>query len=182
MSVTRIGPLSFSLRRLGINTLRRSYATQILVEEPISAAVHSPPAQSTSGPVTRTIPLARRPATTPIATSASGLQSLPYAVSRTPTQGLPVYQLAKSGGNLKLTKVRKLSGDIEILRKELEETLTPKPQYVQINPLTNHIMIKVGHSEVEAIYVLTASRATTSAKSMSYFKQRDFKKMQIVRK
>jgi len=56
---------------------------------------------------------------------------------------LPVYQLAKSGGNLKLTRVRKLGGELETLRKQLESTLSPKPEYVKINPLTGHIMIKV---------------------------------------
>jgi large subunit ribosomal protein L49 len=144
----RLRSLGFSLRRLAINSNRRTYAVETVVEEPTVTAVNaqSPPLSS---PVTRTISLARRPATTPIAASATGLSQLPYAVSRTPTQGLPVYQLAKSGGNLKLTKVRKLSGDIEVLRKELEETLTPKPQYVQINPLTNHIMIKVCYLRVQ---------------------------------
>lgn len=142
MSATRLGSLGFSLRRLAINASRRTYATETFAGEPIAATVNAQPLPP-SRPVTRTISLARRPATTSIAASATGLSSFPYAVSRTPTQGLPVYQLAKSGGNLKLTKVRKLSGDIEVLRKELEETLTPKPQYVQINPLTNHIMIKV---------------------------------------
>jgi len=39
--------------------------------------------------------------------------------------------------------VRKLGGEVETLRKQLESTLSPKPEYVKINPLTGHIMIKV---------------------------------------
>lgn len=123
---------------------RRSYAT----EAPLSSSHIS----ETNGPVTRTISLPRKASpesalgSTPEASPVlSGIirKALPYSVSRTPTRGLPVYQLAKSGGNLKLTRVRKLEGDIEVLRKQLEETLSPKPEYVKINPTTNHIMIKV---------------------------------------
>lgn len=127
-----------------LTSTRRSYAT----EAPLTSA-HVP---ETNGPVTRTISLVRpapsqnavgsAPTTTP---ASSGIlrSSLPYSVSRTPTRGLPVYQLAKSGGNLKLTRVRKIDGDIEVLRQQLENILSPKPEYVKINPLTNHIMIKV---------------------------------------
>lgn len=106
-----------------------------------------------SGPVTRTISLTRRyaqpsptspaPPTSSPASSTILRASEPYTVSRTPTRGLPVYQLSKSGGNLKLTRVRKLGGALETLRKQLEETLRPEPEYVKINPLTGHIIIKV---------------------------------------
>jgi len=66
-----------------------------------------------------------------------------YTVQRTPTRNLPIYQLAKAGGNLKMTKVRKLGGDTEALRKQLEGFLEPTPEYVRINHVTGHIMIKV---------------------------------------
>lgn len=66
-----------------------------------------------------------------------------YTVQRTPSRNLPIYQLAKAGGNLKLTKVRKLGGDTEALRKELEVFLEPRSEYVKINAVTGHIIIKV---------------------------------------
>lgn len=76
-------------------------------------------------------------------TISSSISLEPYFVQRTPTRNLPIYQLAKAGGNLKLTKLRKLVGDTEALRKELEGFLAPKPEYVRINSLTGHIIIKV---------------------------------------
>ena len=150
MSSTTLRLASPLLRRSIFCTARRTFAT----EAPTPITTSTPPAPTQpSGPVTRTISLARKPApetlhaqTSPATESASSdilKASEPYTVTRTPTQGLPVYQLAKSGGNLKLTRVRKLGGEVETLRKQLESTLSPKPEYVKINPLTGHIMIKV---------------------------------------
>ena len=66
-----------------------------------------------------------------------------YKVQRTPTRNLPVYQYSKHGGNLKMTRVRKLAGHAETLRAELEAVLSPTPQYIKINTLTGHIFMKV---------------------------------------
>lgn len=57
---------------------------------------------------------------------------------------MPTYELAKGGGNLKLTRVRRLAGEREVLKKDLEAYLMPKPEYVKINPVTGHIVVKVG--------------------------------------
>lgn len=135
--------------------LRRSLATQTLATE-----TSTPPAAAAeidltpSGPITRTISLAPKPTrttavppSTPLTSPASSdvlRKSEPYTVTRTPSQGLPVYQYTKSGGNLKMTRVRRLKGEIETLRKQLEGTLRPKPEYVTINSLNGHIQIKVG--------------------------------------
>ena len=70
--------------------------------------------------------------------------SEPYFVHRTASSNLPVYLLTKSGGNLKQTIVRKLEGDIAILRDQLREFLKiEKKEDIKINPLTKHVVIKV---------------------------------------
>lgn len=96
--------------------------------------------------------------------------SEPYTITRTPSKGLPVYELRKGGGTLKLTRVRKIDGEREALKKQLERELVPKPEYVKINPVTGHIVIKVGHREhshftrsAEGSHIF---RATTRARSM----------------
>ena len=49
--------------------------------------------------------------------------ALPYIISRTPSSNLPVYHLAKSGGNKHLTVVRKLSGDLNALQTDIRSAL-----------------------------------------------------------
>lgn len=72
------------------------------------------------------------------------MKPLPYHVHRTPSQQLPVYHLAKGGGgNLHLTKIRKIDGDIKALRNDLQQALGLKDEHIAVNQLTRHIMIKV---------------------------------------
>ncbi|TAQ87618.1 hypothetical protein B7494_g4042 [Chlorociboria aeruginascens] len=66
----------------------------------------------------------------------------PYRVVRTPFNGLPIYLLAKRGGNLKQTRLRKIEGDINTLRTELQEALGLEEKEVVINQLTKHIIIR----------------------------------------
>ena len=77
-----------------------------------------------------------------------------YRVLRTPTRNLPVYQYSKHGGNLKMTRVRKLAGHAETLRAELEAVLSPTPQYIKINTLTGHIFMKVFYAGGQLNHVL----------------------------
>lgn len=83
------------------------------------------------------------------------ITSEPYTITRTPSKGLPVYELRKGGGTLKLTKVRKIGGEREVLKMQLEKSLMPKPEYVKINPLTGHVVIKVGVVLLKVIWMLT---------------------------
>ena len=82
-----------------------------------------------------------------IKSSAQGdpaaLSPLPYHVHRTASQKLPIYHLAKRGGNLHQTRIRKIQGDVEKLREELVASLALKEETVVINRLTGHIIIKV---------------------------------------
>ena len=68
---------------------------------------------------------------------------LSYHVNRTPSKQLPIYHLAKRGGNLKQTRIRKISGDIAGLRHDLQHALGLKEEHIVINQLTKHIIIKV---------------------------------------
>jgi len=74
--------------------------------------------------------------------TSAGLLDLPYHVQRTASQELPVYQLAKRGGNLHQTRIRKIRGDIAALRDQLQSSLKLKRQDATINQLTGHIILK----------------------------------------
>ena len=74
---------------------------------------------------------------------AAALPPLPYHVHRTASQKLPIYHLAKRGGNLHQTRIRKIEGNVEKLREEIVATLALREETVVINRLTGHIIIKV---------------------------------------
>jgi large subunit ribosomal protein L49 len=69
-----------------------------------------------------------------------------YHVSRSNSKNLPVYTDYKRGGNLHLTTVRKITGDMSALRDELRVYLNKKNEDVKINSLTGHVIIKGHHS------------------------------------
>ncbi|SMR63829.1 unnamed protein product [Zymoseptoria tritici ST99CH_3D1] len=69
--------------------------------------------------------------------------NLPYFVSRSANNELPIYTLRKRGGNLKMTRIKKIDGDRHILRDELKSLL--KNSDCVVNSVTGHIMIKGHH-------------------------------------
>ncbi|KAL9136270.1 MAG: hypothetical protein Q9175_002527 [Cornicularia normoerica] len=73
----------------------------------------------------------------------TALPSLPYHVHRTASLNLPIYHLAKRGGNLHQTRIRKIEGNVEKLREEIVATFALREEAVVINRLTGHIIIKV---------------------------------------
>ncbi|GAM83242.1 hypothetical protein ANO11243_012280 [Dothideomycetidae sp. 11243] len=77
--------------------------------------------------------------------------NLPYYVTRTPSNELPVYNLAKAGGNKPLTRIRKIDGDIEALREALQHHFQLKRDECTVNHLTRQVLVK-GHvrREIEA--------------------------------
>lgn len=78
------------------------------------------------------------------ATTATTAEHLTYRVIRTPSQQLPIYLLAKRGGNLKQTRLRKIEGDVGKLKQDLQKALgIVEDKEIQINQLTRHIIIKV---------------------------------------
>ena len=74
------------------------------------------------------------------------IDPLPYHVHRTASQQLPVYLLAKRGGNLHQTRIRKIDGSIMDLRNDLQQALGLEVDHITINQLTRHIIIKVHKS------------------------------------
>ncbi|KAF3005122.1 hypothetical protein E8E13_010240 [Curvularia kusanoi] len=70
-----------------------------------------------------------------------------YHVGRSTNKNLPVYQDYKRGGNLHLTSVRKISGDLHALRDELRTYLSKKESEVTINSLTQQVVVKGHHRE-----------------------------------
>ncbi|KAL8754618.1 MAG: hypothetical protein Q9184_005052 [Pyrenodesmia sp. 2 TL-2023] len=82
-------------------------------------------------------------------------EPLPYHIHRTPSQQLPVYHLAKRGGNLLQTRLRKIDGDIMKLKLELQQALGLQQEEISINQLTRHIIIKVSLPRAAQTYALT---------------------------
>lgn len=70
-------------------------------------------------------------------------EPLAYHIYRTPSKQLPVYHLAKRGGNLLQTRLRKIDGDIMKLKLELQQALGLRQEEISVNQLTRHIIIKV---------------------------------------
>lgn len=68
---------------------------------------------------------------------------------------MPVYTDKKRGGNLRLTTVRKITGDLHALREELQMWLSKKEQDVTVNTLTGHVIVK-GHDSGRIAEFLTA--------------------------
>jgi len=63
-------------------------------------------------------------------------------VSRTHTKNLPVYLETKRGGNLKITTIKKVDGDKQLMRQNLAEAMGLGEDQVQLNPTTGHIVVK----------------------------------------
>ncbi|KAK7180669.1 hypothetical protein DPSP01_011261 [Paraphaeosphaeria sporulosa] len=68
-----------------------------------------------------------------------------YHVARSSSKNLPIYTDFKRGGNLHLTTVRKITGDLSALRDELRVFLNKKNEDVKINSLTSHVIVKGHH-------------------------------------
>jgi large subunit ribosomal protein L49 len=86
------------------------------------------------------------PVPPPPAQAATPAKPKPYRITLTPSKNLPVYTLAKRGGNMKLTKVRRIEGDVTALRNDLRAALELDEKEVTINQLTRQIIVKVCYS------------------------------------
>ena len=71
------------------------------------------------------------------------LPPLAYHVHRTASRQLPIYHLAKRGGNLHQTRIRKIDGNLMELKKDLRQALGLTEEQIAVNQLTRHIIIKV---------------------------------------
>ncbi|CAI6338499.1 unnamed protein product [Periconia digitata] len=80
---------------------------------------------------------------------------LKYHVGRSNNNNLPIYTDYKRGGNLHLTVIRKITGDLNALKEDLVESLNKESDAVTINSVTRSIQIK-GHHVAEVSAFLTA--------------------------
>ncbi|KAF2196350.1 hypothetical protein GQ43DRAFT_383512 [Delitschia confertaspora ATCC 74209] len=79
----------------------------------------------------------------------------PYHVARSLNKNLPVYQDYKRGGNLHQTIIRKITGDLHVLKDEVKELLRKDEKDVKINDLTKQVVIK-GHHKVQVMEYLAS--------------------------
>ncbi|SPN99181.1 uncharacterized protein DNG_02216 [Cephalotrichum gorgonifer] len=78
----------------------------------------------------------------PAAKSAS---NLPYLVSRTKSNRIPVYIRIGAGGSKKTTLIQRVEGDRMALRDEVREALGMGGADVVVNPTTGHVVVKGSH-------------------------------------
>ncbi|RPA98908.1 hypothetical protein L873DRAFT_1807605 [Choiromyces venosus 120613-1] len=69
-------------------------------------------------------------------------EPLPYFVSRTENNNLPVYQEYKAGGNKLQTRIRRIEGNLSFLKKQIEEAFQMEKGHVTINYRVGHVIVK----------------------------------------
>jgi large subunit ribosomal protein L49 len=117
-----------------------SRAADLTATEAITEADSAQPSASTSSDE----PLSsQQNASTKKSISRGPVPNAKYHVARSSRRNLPIYTDYKRGGNLHITTVRKVSGDLAALRDELREHLKKKMEEVRINDLTKHVIVKV---------------------------------------
>lgn len=165
-------PSIFSIHRLYLQTRLASTGPQYRKQKPSSrpsksAAVYrttkKQPPSHLSKPFKPPPPsrgLYPSPLSRPPQPGDPPLTPLPYHVHRTASQQLPIYNLAKRGGNLHQTRIRKIEGDVDALRRELMEALGRGEKEVVINRLTGHIVVKVSFflSLLSGVFVTGSGR------------------------
>jgi large subunit ribosomal protein L49 len=125
--------------------------------KPAKAAAVTPPTASTPSSIPNTTSSLKSKSPKKQVSGVPKLSLPPprYHVSRSASKNLPIYTDYKRGGNLHLTTVRKITGDLSALRDELRVFLNKKNEDVKINSLTSHVVVK-GHHTGEIAKFLAA--------------------------
>ncbi|CCC05294.1 hypothetical protein SMACR_08546 [Sordaria macrospora] len=117
-----------------------------------AVAESQPTTTTTTTPIQPTQPTTTPIQTTQTAAAAAPTESKPvpkpYLVGRAWTQRLPVYHLAKRGGNKKLTQIKKVQGDGQALRRDLAQLLGLDVKEVRVKVPTGHLEVD-GHRSAE---------------------------------
>lgn len=71
--------------------------------------------------------------------------NLPYFVTRSRNNELPIYTLRKRGGNLPMTRVKNVDGRAEALKEELAGLLGLGRGEAAVNDVTGHVVLKGHH-------------------------------------
>lgn len=84
--------------------------------------------------------------------SDSPSSHLPFLISRTPSNNLPIYETAKAGGSKHITCIRKISGDLSGLASAIRTALGlgqyivdvkgRRKETVSINPVSRQVVIR----------------------------------------
>ncbi|KAK4195520.1 mitochondrial large subunit ribosomal protein-domain-containing protein [Triangularia verruculosa] len=74
----------------------------------------------------------------------------PFGIGRSATNNFSVYQLAKRGGNLKITVVKKVEGNRIAFKEELGKALRLSPRDIKVSSLTGHVEVP-GHRKPEIV-------------------------------
>lgn len=80
---------------------------------------------------------------------------LPYHVSRTVSNSLPVYSEFKGNRSLRLTVVRKIAGDAVVLKNDLVQALGIDPKDAKVTQPAKHIWIKGRYNQEVMDYLLS---------------------------
>jgi large subunit ribosomal protein L49 len=107
----------------------------------------TPEVEATEAATPRTVipPKPKEPKPMRAPTPKLELPPVKYHVSRSSEKNYPVYTDFKRGGNLHITTIRKITGDLSALRDELRVFLNKKDGEVRINDLTQQVIIKGHH-------------------------------------
>jgi large subunit ribosomal protein L49 len=70
------------------------------------------------------------------------IEPLPYFVHRTENNNFPVYQEYKAGGNKLQTRIRRVEGNLQFLRDQIESALRMEKGQVKISSLAGHVIVK----------------------------------------
>lgn len=81
--------------------------------------------------------------TIPAAPRAAAPSTLAYHVSRTASNGIPVYLQRKAGGTRRTTQIRRVAGDPVALRDELRAVMPVKQEDVFVSPTSGNVIVKV---------------------------------------
>ncbi|KAK0672134.1 mitochondrial large subunit ribosomal protein-domain-containing protein [Cercophora samala] len=120
--------------------LRQQPTTTPLLRQFLSTAPSQPPQKPSPSP----------PKSHPSQKPAS---LFPFIVGRTHTNNHSVYQLAKRGGNLKLTIVKKVEGNRIAFKEELGKALKLSPKDIKVSSLTGHVEVP-GHRKSDIVAFL----------------------------
>ncbi|KAI5806264.1 ribosomal protein L49/IMG2, partial [Geopyxis carbonaria] len=71
---------------------------------------------------------------------------LPYFVHRTKSKNLPVYYKQKRDGQHQTT-IRKLEGDLSVLKTQLAESLDVHPDWIDVKNLKRHVIVRASVKE-----------------------------------
>ncbi|KAI0389307.1 mitochondrial large subunit ribosomal protein-domain-containing protein [Xylariaceae sp. FL0594] len=147
-------PLSLRLRTITTETSSTSSTPQdatTIPSQPTSASTTTTTATTTTTPS-----LQPTEGEGEVEGEAQQPRILPYFVGRNGLNNLSVYHKNKSGGNRKLTHLKRGEGDLMALKEDIRRALNLGKDEISVNNVTKHIVIK-GHRRNDVLDFLYAA-------------------------